>query len=55
MDEETTRNVLSKVETMGLVIAYPDVLVTPGYVEDQFKGVSTTRITVHSLHYVRNT
>jgi endothelin-converting enzyme/membrane metallo-endopeptidase-like protein 1 len=49
MDEETMSHALRKVQAMGLVIAYPDFFLTPGYVEDQFKGVSTTRNKLYDI------
>jgi hypothetical protein len=54
MDEETTNHALSKVRAMRLVIAYPDFFVARGFIEDQYKGVSKTRVTVHPLLYDRN-
>jgi predicted metalloendopeptidase len=54
MDEETTNHALSKVQAMHLVIAYPDFFVARGYIEDQYKGVSKTRVIIHPLLYDRN-
>jgi hypothetical protein len=54
MDEETRNQALNKVRAMGLVIAYPDFFLAPGYVEDEHKGVSTTRVTIHPLRTGRN-
>jgi len=41
MDEETRNHALSKLRAMGQLIAYPDFFIEPGYIEEQYRGVST--------------
>jgi predicted metalloendopeptidase len=41
MDEETRNNALLKLQAMGQMIAYPNFLIEPSYIEAQYRGVST--------------
>lgn len=44
MDEETRNHALHKLRTMGQLIGYPDFFVKPGYVEEEYRGVSTIHV-----------
>lgn len=44
MDDETRNHALHKLRAMGQLIAYPDFFVEPGYVEEEYRGVSTIRV-----------
>lgn len=44
MDEKTRNHALLKLRTMGQLIAYPDVIAEPGYIEEEYRGVSTIRV-----------
>jgi predicted metalloendopeptidase len=42
MDEETRNHAFRKLRAMGQMIAYPDFFIDPGYIEERYRGVSTT-------------
>ena len=44
MDEETRNHALRKLRAMGQLIAYPDFFAEPGYIEEQYRGVSIIRV-----------
>lgn len=44
MDEETRNHALRKLRAMGQLIGYPDFFVKSGYMEEQYRGVSTIRV-----------
>lgn len=44
MDEKTRNYALRKLRAMGQLIAYPDFFAEPGYIEEQYRGVSTIRV-----------
>lgn len=43
MDEKTRNHAISKLRAMNMMIAYSDYLVEPGYIEEEYSGVSKTR------------
>lgn len=53
MDEETRNHALRKLRAMGQLIAYPDFFFKPGYIEEQYRGVSTMCV-IFKVFYNKN-